>query len=146
MNTILLTLLKKHVASSFLLAFFISLYLYGGHGWVEAILPINGKPLAVFMFVGLALVYEITNYGQKRVITRLEDISLAVEIGQLTTAVNAMYFRFIASGDEYIDNEYTIKEIGQLMDTRERLKVNSYVEGRLSFLQRKIKGKKWHTK
>lgn len=139
MNNILLKIIKKHLSSFSLVLLFISAYIYGGHDWVNSILPINGKPLAVFTLLGLSLVYELTSYSHKKTYARLEEVARTVEVGQLTTAINSMYFRFVASGDESITNEYTIREIGYLEDTRERLQINSYVQGRLEYLQSKIK-------
>ncbi len=61
-----------------------------------------------------------------------------MEINRLVSAVNGMYGRFISSGDDFIDNEYTIKELAELVDNRNRLNVNSYTQGRLEYLQSKV--------
>lgn len=59
--------------------------------------------------------------------------------GASAGAVNSMYARFEASGDEFIENEYTIKELAELRDLRDELGVNSYTQDRLEYLNSRVK-------
>jgi len=118
----------------------------GEPDWLDDYLPINGKPLVLFLLVGLILVYELSITGQKlisckvsKIDGKVEDVLKQMEINRLIHAVNGLYGRFETSGDVFIDNEYTIKELSELTDMRERLQINSYTQGRLNYLVSKIK-------
>ena len=156
MNIVIINKLKDHIATSFLIVFFLIVYMYN-NTWVDDALPLNGKPMAAVTLIAISLVYEILKVAieKKReeilkkvsgltvndteLTEQIHELSRVVQVGHLTNSVNSMYFRFVASGDENITNEYTIKEIGQLMDTRKKLGVNSFVEGRLGFLAKHIR-------
>ena len=129
----------KHISSVSLTIITLGLYLLGDTVWVDPYLPENGKPLVLFMLVSITVVYELHTHGLKSISNRLDSISRDIEVNRLVSAVNGMYGRFISSGDEYIDNEYTIKELAEVTDMRERLGVNSYTKGRLKFLNSKVK-------
>jgi len=113
---------------------------------VDMWLPINGKPLAIFSLLAIMMVHERGVCRQKRtdaklllLSDKLSSVLHKMEVNRLIQAVNGLYGRFESSGDEYIENEYTIKELSELTDMRERLQVNSYTQGRLQYLLSKIK-------
>ena len=146
----LFNILNKYVATSLLVVIAATSYIYGDSALVDSLLPINGKPLAVFTMLGLVAVYEFTKSELKAnkkardeadaiMLEQIKKLSASVEVGHLTNSVNSMYARFIASGDEFVTNEYTIKELDQLAETRDRLGVNSFVEGRINYLKNRIK-------
>lgn len=135
-----------HASSLTLLVTIGIVYLLGDHIWLDQYLPVNGKPLFIFLLLCIVLVYELSIKGQKNIAFQVSDIDAKVktiltqmEINRLIQAVNGLYGRFVASGDEVIDNEYTIKELSELVDMREKLGVNSYTQGRLEHLTKKVK-------
>jgi predicted PurR-regulated permease PerM len=111
-------------------------------------LPQDGsvtKILVLVLIIAVAVGYELAAYKRKQFQEQITDVQDQVqnilhqmEVNQLIAAVNGLYGRFMTSGDEYIDNEYTIKELAELVDTRERLKINSYTQGRIEFLCSKV--------
>lgn len=136
---ILLGKLGSHASSVTLLLAMGAMYVLDEQSWLEPFLPINGKPLVVFMLVAIVVLYEMYTFGYKNINKRLDGLSTQLEVSSLKQAVNGLYNRFASSNDEYIDNEYTIIELGELKDMRERLGVNSYTQDRLQFLCGKIK-------
>jgi len=146
MENELLKRLLQHVSSVSLAVTVISLYLMGDTKWLDPYLPENGKFLILCLLIGLVVVYELSILGAKRIDCKVgkldlkvQEVLLNMEINSLVQAVNGLYGRFLASGDEFITNEYTIKELSDLTDKRLRLGVNSYTQGRLEFLNSKIK-------
>jgi len=146
MYTVIAKRLLSHISSFTLGILFIGFYLVGDNAWLDAWLPINGKPLAIFSLLAIVIVYELAIRGNKQVAKCIKGISEQqhiilhrMDVNRLIQAVNGMYGRFENSEDEYIDNEYSIKELNELKDMRERLKVNSYTQGRLEFLCSKIR-------
>jgi hypothetical protein len=141
----LLDRLLGHTSSFTLVILLVLTYLLDKAHWLNDYLPTNGKPLVVVLLVSIIIVYELSIISHKNVQNQIggidsqvKDILLQMEINRLVSAVNGLYGRFIASGDDYIDNEYTIKELAELVDNRERLQINSYTQGRLEFLCSKI--------
>ena len=141
----LIDLLKGHFSSISLSILLYAGYLFDGNA-LDEWLPLNGKPLAVFSLLGVVLVYELSVYRQKEtdkkllsLNEKLSSVLHRMEINRLVQAVNGLHGRFETSGDEYITNEYTIKELNELIDMRERLNVNSYTQGKLEYLITKIK-------
>lgn len=135
----LLKRILKHISSLSLVLIVLIIYMLGDPHWLDSYLPINGKPLVIFLLIGLVLVYELSISGQKVLICKVDDISKRMEINRLIQSVNALYGRFIDSGDTEITHEYTIKELSELTDMRERLGINSYTQARLEFLNNKVK-------
>ena len=93
------------------------------------------------MLLSIVLVYEVMLVGQKEIKKCLDQanddirsISEQMEVNRLKQDVNSIYFRIKNNNIEAIDNEDTIKEINELKDIRERLKVNSYTQSRLKLL------------
>lgn len=135
-----------HISTLTILFGVTGVYILGNPEWVRQYLPENGEPLTLFLLFGLVLIYELSLRGQKIIegkVTKMSDkidvVSTQIQTTSLMQAVNGMYGRFIVSGDKFIDNEYTIKELYELYDMREKLNVNSYTQGRLEFLKSKIK-------
>lgn len=135
----LLKRLLKHTSSLTLVVLIGVLYLLGNHSWLDAYLPINGKPLVISLAVSLIFVYELIGSRVNLIDTKIKEVLCQMEVNRLIQAVNGLYGRFIASGDTVIDNEYTIKELLELVDMRTKLDINSYTQGRLEFLVSKIK-------
>jgi len=146
MQAVLYKRLLSHISSLTLAVLILGFYLIGNTEWIDTWLPINGKPLAIFTLLVIVIVYELSIYGNKVVncnISKLDgqihEILKQMEVNRLIQAVNAMYGRFESSGDVWLDNEYSIKELNELKDMRQRLNVNSYTQGRLEYLCTKIK-------
>lgn len=143
---LLLKRLSEHLSSTGLVIVLAALYLAEGHAWLDQFLPVNGQPLAIFTLIAVVILHEVginrqtqTNALYTQLIQSHEDLAREVEVGRLIQSVNGLYGRVLASGDDFIDNEYTIKELAELTDTRARLGVNSYTQGRLEFLNEKVR-------
>lgn len=134
----LMNRLSKHISSITLLIVYLIIYV-AGNTWVDAYLPVNGKPFVLVMLVAIVILYEMYAHGYDHINNRLDKISRDIAIANLKQSVNALYNRFIQSGDEHITNEYTIIELMELCDIRKKYDVNSYTEDRLMFLKSKIK-------
>lgn len=147
MQNELLKRLLTHISSVSLFFLIIITYILNGNSsWLDDYLPINGKPLALFLLVGLIAVFEFSVKGQRVTDKKVDGVKDDVfslksqlEIDALKNSVNRLYDRFMISGDDFVTNEYTIKELYELVDTRARLKVNSHTQGRLGYLVSKIK-------
>ena len=138
--------LLSHMSSFTLVLVSIAVYLSGEHEWIDTWLPVNGKPLAVLSLLAIVIVYELAIYANKQLSADVKtiqgqqtEILRHMEVNRLIQAVNGMYGRFETSKDTHIDNEYSIKELSELVDMRERLNINSYTQGRLEYLVSKIK-------
>lgn len=136
----------KHISSLSLLFLTLVFYVAGNPLWLSSYLPDNSKPLLIFLLISLAAVYEMAAFGHKHTAVKLTNLGNSVEtilhqmeVNRLIQSVNGMYGRFVNSGDEWIDNDYSIKELSELKDMRDRLDVNSYTQGRLEYLCSKIK-------
>mgnify|MGYP000054493444 CR=1 FL=1 len=137
--------LLAHVSSFTLVVLMTLTFVLDKSHWINQYLPTNGKPLVVFLLVAIVIVYELSIISHSKVQLQISEVSIEVkailhqmEINRLVASVNAMHTCFVQSKDEYIDNEYTIRELAELTDNRERLKVNSYTQGKLEFLQSKV--------
>lgn len=135
----LLKRLTSHISSVAIALLLLIIYIMDGSPFLDPYLPVNGKPLVVFMLLSIVILWELITKGQKSVDGRIDHLGTQLEEHRLVSSVNGVYGRFLSSGDEFIDNEWTIKELAQLKDTRERLGINSYTQGRLEFLESKIK-------
>ena len=137
--------LSYHLSSITLVALLLlTLILDKGH-WINGYLPTNGKPLVVFLLIAIVIVYELSIISHSKVQGQIGEVGNQVdtilhqmEVNRLVTAVNTMHSCFLQSEHDYIENEYTIKELAELTDTRERLQVNSYTQGKIEFLQSKV--------
>lgn len=138
---ILISRMGTHVSSVVLIALYALMYLGDDHVWIDQYLPENGKPLMLFMVVAVVLLYELSAFRFSQVDAKLCKLSDQIAIANLKTAVNALYNRFVQSDDEFITNEYTIKELSELKDLREKYKVNSYTQERLQFMCSKVRRK-----
>ena len=141
MGAITLNRLLSHLSSfSLIVVGFICYFLFDRKlDFINDYLPEQGKPLFVFMLLSIVLMYELMCYRAKFVNKKIEQILHEIETNRVKGAVGALYAAFIESGDEYIDNEFTIKELNELSATRERLGVNSYTQGKLKFLESKVR-------
>ncbi len=137
----LISRILAHTSSVTLTALIIVGYIFTDGEYLEGYLPLNGKPLVVFMLVSIVILYELFSYNQKKLSDQIDELSENIQIGNLKQAVNGLYGRFLASGDTIIDNEYTIKELAEMKDLLVKLKVNSYTQDRLTFLRSKIERK-----
>jgi len=102
-------------------------------------IPEHSKVFLTVVFVCVAVLYESVMISMKLASKKIDELSLQMRRQSLKGAVNSMYARFEASGDEWITNEYTIKELGELTDLREELQVNSYTQDRLRHMNSKVK-------
>lgn len=131
--------LLDHVSSLFLLVALAVLYILDNHAWLEALLPINGKPTVIFILLSLSILNEVMSKNNRKLNEKVDSIIRQMEVNRLKSATNSMYTAFIQSGEEFIDNDCTIKELSELKDIRERLSVNSYTQERIIFMCSKIK-------
>jgi len=142
MNKLMNTLISRigtHVSSLSLVAVYGIIYLSDSHPWVDQYLPANGKPFVLVLLVGIIIIYEVSSYRFSALETKMCRLSDQIAISNLKSDVNALYNSFIQSGDDYIDNEYTIRQLYELKDLVQEYGVNSYTQGRLTFLCAKIK-------
>lgn len=137
--------LAYHLSSISIIAILAITYLMDKTHWINQYLPTNGKPLVVFLLVLIIVVYELSILSHAKVQDQIGEVGTQVntilhqmEINRLVASVNAMHTCFVQSKDEYIDNEYTIKELSELTDNRNRLGVNSYTQGKIEYLQSKV--------
>ena len=128
-----------HIPSSVVALLFIVHYIYGNHVWLEEFLPVKGKFLASFTLVSLVVLYELVSYHISNLKDNILDLTTKMEIASFRASVNQLYQNFIDSREEFLTNEYTIRELTFLNDERQRLKVNSYIEDKINFLQNKVK-------
>lgn len=128
-----------HLSSITLVFLGLAVYLLNDTEWLDSYLPLYGKMLAVFTLLGLIVVSEVFSYRQDIIQKRLQLVLSTIEVNGLKQSVSGLYGRFISSGDEYIENEYTIKELYELIDLRERLNENSYIQHKLEFLADRVK-------
>jgi len=136
-----LTRLSSHVSSfSLVVIGFICYFIFDNNlDFINQFLPVQGKPLFVFMLISIVLMYELMCYRAKFVNQKIDQILHEIATNRVKGAVGAMYAAYIDSGDEYIDNEFTIKELNELSAAREKLGVNSYTQGKLKFLESKVR-------
>lgn len=130
--------LLSHISSVTLAAGFVIVYMFGGHEWLDALLPINGKPLVSFMLVSLVALYELTAFRQMEMIKDLLDLKVDQQVLGLRSEVDLAYLRFELSHEEIISNEDTIRQIDSLCDRCSALGVNSYTQGRIAALKSKV--------
>lgn len=135
----LLSRIIGHISSISLVAIYAVAYMMGDHKWLNQYLPDGGKPFILFIILAIVVLYEFTSYRFRALEKKLCGLSDQICIANLKMAVNALYNRFTQSDDEFIDNDYTIKELMELKDIREKYGVNSYTQDRLHFLCTKIK-------
>jgi hypothetical protein len=146
LRTALFNRLSCHVSSFTLVSLLFITYLLDKTHWINSYLPENGKPFVVFLLVAIVIIYELSVITHSSTQNQISEVDLQVkailhqmEINRLVSSVNAMYTCFIQSKDEFIDNVYTIKELSELTDSRKRLGINSYTQGRIEYLQSKVR-------
>ena len=106
---------------------------------LSPLIPEHSKYLLTFIFSCMGAMYESVIISMKLSSGKIDCLAKQMKIQSLKGAVNSMYARFEASGDEFIENEYTVKELAELTDLREELQVNSYTQDRLRFLNSRVK-------
>ena len=138
--------LLLHISSATVTLFLCVLYISKETEWLATFLPANGQPLAIFTLISVLFLHEMSIKVQMRgdsqyksLLEKQNVLSKQMEINRLIQAVNGLYGRVIASNEQCIDNEYTIKELAELNDTRMRLNVNSYTQGKLEYLTGLVK-------
>ena len=126
-------------------------YFYSGSNkYLDEMLPMNGKPLAIGSIIGMVVLYDllrryrndtdrIASANHKEVLGKIIGIERLMAKTSLVQAVNRVYDSVERSGVETIVDEYLIIEIRELTDLREELQVNSYTQGKLINLNDKIK-------
>lgn len=132
--------LTQHYKSIFATIMSVVAYIYSdSNEYLSDVLPINGKPLAIFTVIVVVVLYELILKSQKDAVNRFTLLKDSIDKGRLIQEVNRVYDSVERSGTKVITNEYLIKEIAELTDLREKLKVNSYTQGKLTNLNAKIK-------
>ena len=138
--------LLSHVSSATITLVLCVLYISKETEWLATFLPTNGQPLALFTLISVLFLHEMNIKVQKRndlqyksLLERQSALARQIEVNRLVQAVNGLYGRVIASKEQCIDNEYTIKELAELNDARTRLGVNSYTQGKLEYLTGLVK-------
>lgn len=141
-----LKLLKGHLSSTGLTLVFAMIYMLDGSAWLDSYLPVNGKPLALFTLVAVLVLHEFGIKRQaetvqlyKELIQQNADLTHQLRVDRLKAAVNAMYREFMASEDQWIESELALKELAELTDERDALDQNSYVQGRLGYLNSRVR-------
>ena len=114
-------------------------YMYEDHGWIESILPAKGKPLAIMTLISVVFLFEFFSNWMRKSDVNMSIIDNRLQVQALKQDVNRIYDKFILSGDDFIDHEFTIREISELEDTRKLLGVNSYTQNTLRYLSSKIR-------
>lgn len=110
-----------------------------GIPFVDAVMPKHSQPLMCFLFGCMGAMYESISADSAARSLKIDKLSHQMRVQALKGAVNSMYSRFEASGDEWITNEYTIKELADLTDLLKELGVNSYTQSRVIYLNSKVK-------
>ena len=138
--------LLSHISSATVTLFLCGLYISKETEWLAAFLPANGQPLAIFTLLSVLFLHEMSIKVQMRsdlqyksLLDKQSSLARQIEVNRLIQAVNGLYGRVIASSEQCITNEYTIKELAELNDTRVRLNVNSYTQGKLEYLTGLVK-------
>jgi len=146
MDLITFDRLSAHISRfSLIVLAFICYFSVGDElSFINGFLPSKGKPLFVFTLLSIVLMYELVRYRAKFVDSKIDEILYEISANRVKGAVGALYATFMESGDEYIDNEFTIKELNELSAQREKLGVNSYTQGKLKFLESKVRRGKPH--
>ena len=106
---------------------------------VDVLMPKHSQPLMCFLFACMAAMYESISADSAVRSAKIDKLSHQMRVQALKGAVNSMYSRFEASGDKWITNEYTIKELAELTDLLKELGVNSYTQSRVIYLNSKVK-------
>lgn len=136
--------LKKH-KSTITLVVATATYIATDHPWLDAYLPIQGKPLVIFMLIAIVISYELMTAKHAKINGRfnaleelIKETARAQEEGALRHRINSIYQSFIDSGDEFITNEFTIRQLADLQDQLSRTGTNSYSQGQLMYMTGKI--------
>ena len=99
----------------------------------------DSRVIVSFIFTFIILMYETLNNAINKSAVKIDLLANQMRVQSLKGAVNSLYSRFEASGDEWITNEYTIKELAELTDLLKELGVNSYTQARISYLNTRVK-------
>lgn len=62
-----------------------------------------------------------------------------IRVMRFEQRVSSLYEQLLADEKKVVDNPYTIKEISYLMDVNKKLKLNSFLSGRLQEIHSRIK-------
>jgi len=141
MESITLERLSAHISSfSLIMLCFIAYFLFNNDlNFINEFLPSKGKPLFIFVLMSIVVIHELMSRRVRFVNKKIDEILHEIAINRVKGAVSSMYTSFIESGDDFIENEFTIKELSELSSERERLGVNSYTQGKLKFLESKVR-------
>lgn len=136
--------LKNHKTTLTLLVTAVT-YVATDHPWLDGYLPIQGKPLVIFMLISIVIGYELMAAKHAKINGRfnsLEDLiretARTQEESALRHRINSIYQSFIDSRDEYITNEFTIRQLADLQDTLTATGTNSYSQGQMVYMNNKI--------
>lgn len=133
--------IKLHVSSvSLLILTFIWYFIFDDDLYfINDFLPEKGRPLFIFMVISGVILYEVFYYRTNELSKKIDNIAHEMAVNRVKGAIGSLYSAFMMSGDEFIDNELTIREISDLESECERLGVNSYNQGKLSYLSGQIR-------
>ena len=137
-NSIIQKILSRVSLFTFVMIIFIA-FLMQDFEFISNFLPSHSKLLMMFVFACMGAMYECIALDMGKSSKKIDRLAHQMRVQSLKGAVNSMYARFEASGDEFIENEYTIKELAELRDLRDELGVNSYTQDRLEYLNSRVK-------
>ena len=139
MLDLLLRRIAAHVSSAMLILVVSIYYVLSDHEWLNAFLPINGKPLVMFMLVSIVILYELITKGHANVTSQIGEVAKQIEINAVMGSISGLYRQYICKGEEFITDEATIMEIDSAFDNLKRLGINSYNQRKIEFLASKIR-------
>ena len=136
------SLLKKIASSAnpfTLVMFSISTVIISDFDFMKEFIQEHARPQLCFVFVCMGAMYESISIDTRKSSDKIDGLALQMKVQSLKGAVNSMYSRFERSGEEFITNEDTIRELAELTDLLEKLKVNSYTQNKIKKLNSKVK-------
>lgn len=136
--------LKKHITTITLLGGLVA-YILTGNDWLNAYLPLQGKTLIVFMLVLIVILVEIyacdryaDNDRFNQLTELIKETAKTQEEGAIRHRINSIFQNFIASDDDYITNDFTIRQLADLQDRLTEHRINSYSQGQMTYLRDRI--------